>query len=80
MALDFMSLLSIMVGEFVSNKLGRLMLYPALAVGAISVLYLYHTEIQSVGDLREYLLIQMYPLLVMPIIMKGMGLCFPSSP
>ena len=69
MALSLMSLLSIMVGEFVANKLGRLTLYPALVIGALAVLYWYHTEIQGTSDLRGYLLIQMYPLLVMPIML-----------
>jgi len=69
MALGCMSLLSVMVGEFVANKLGKLMLYPALALGASSVLYWYHTETQGMGDLRSYLLVLAYPLLIMPIML-----------
>jgi len=54
MALSLMSLLSIMVGEFVANKLGRLTLYPALVIGAIAVLYWYHREIQETSDCRVW--------------------------
>ena len=69
MAVAFMSLVSIIIGEFISVKLGRYLLLPLLILGLFSVIFWYYTESNGVGDLRIYAFVQYYPVLVMPIIL-----------
>ncbi len=71
MTIAFMSLLAIIVGEHVSTRLGRNMLWPLLAIGAISVIYWDYSEAQNAGDLRLYGLVQFLPMLIIPAILLG---------
>jgi len=67
MTLGFMGLLSAMLGERVSPRAARVSLVPLLILGAGSVAYWYLTEINGVGDLRPYLLVQFLPLIAVPV-------------
>jgi hypothetical protein len=58
MTLGFMGLVTALLAERVSVRLGRWLFAPLLAVGAISVLYWYWTETHGAGDLRIYGLVQ----------------------
>lgn len=69
MTLAFMSLFSIILGEHISETLGKRSLLPLLLAGVASVLYWSFTESRGVGDLRPYVLIQFMPILLMPLIM-----------
>ncbi len=69
MTIAFMSLLSIIVAEFISLKAGRLMLFPLLGLGVGSVFYWIWTETQHAGDLRLYGLVQFLPMLLIPMIL-----------
>ncbi len=69
MTIAFMSLAAIIVGEHVSESLGRRMLWPLLAIGAVSVFYWNYSESQNAGDLRLYGLVQFLPLLLIPAIL-----------
>ena len=69
MTIAFMALYSIIISEFVSEKLGRLCLIPLLLLGIASVLYWWYTESQGVGDLRFYALVQFFPLLTIPLLL-----------
>jgi hypothetical protein len=62
--LAFMGFLSAILGEYVSVRLGRVVLAPAVLAGLISVLY-WHWF----GDLRFYYWIQLIPLLMVPVVM-----------
>ena len=64
MTIAFMSLLATTLGERISARAGRLLLFPLLAVGAGSVLYWKYS-----GDLRLYALVQFYPLLALPLML-----------
>lgn len=64
MAVAFMSLFALVLGEFVSPKLGKALLWPLLGIGLYSVLYWHYVD-----DLRMYLLVQFLPMLLMPLIM-----------
>jgi len=64
MAIAFMALFSIVISEFISEKKGRLILFPILIVGLLSVLYWV-----ILNDLSPYLLVQFYPMLAIPIIL-----------
>lgn len=69
MTIAFMSLLAIIVGEHVSESLGRRLLWPLLAIGAVSVFYWDYSESQHAGDLRLYGLVQFLPMLLIPAIL-----------
>lgn len=69
MTLAFMALLAIIVGEHVSARLGRILLWPLLAIGAASVVYWAWSESRFAGDLRPYGLVQFLPMLLIPVLM-----------
>ena len=75
MTLAFMSLFSIVLGEHVSETLGKRLLLPLLIAGAGSVLYWDITEAAGRGDLRAYGLVQFLPILLIPAIL----LMYPSA-
>jgi len=64
MTIAFMALFSIVISEFISYKKGRLILFPALITGLVSVLYWV-----IFNDLRFYALVQFYPMLAIPVIL-----------
>lgn len=64
MTVAFMALLSILVGEFIDLRSGRVMLVPASVIGSLSVLIWVLFD-----DLRFYGLVQFYPMLAIPIIL-----------
>lgn len=71
MTIAFMSLLSIVVGEHISEPSGKRLLWPLLAIGAFSVIYWAYTESRHAGDLRLYGLVQFLPMLLIPAILLG---------
>lgn len=62
MTIAFMSLFATTIGERISMKAGRLLLFPLIAAGGVSVLYWRFS-----GDLRPYVLVQFLPLLALPL-------------
>ncbi|WP_034061702.1 ceramidase domain-containing protein [Lacinutrix jangbogonensis] len=70
MTLLFMALSSIIISEFINDKIGKKFLLPMLLLGLFSVLYWVFFE-----DLSLYVFIQFYPMLVIPIVL----VCFKSS-
>ncbi len=70
MTIGFAGLFSIVMGEFVSMRIGRRLLPPLLVVGVASVAYWAVTESYGVGDLRPYALVQFLPMLLIPIILS----------
>jgi hypothetical protein len=69
MTIMFMSLFSIIISEYVSDRTGRLLLWPLIILGALSVVYWFLGEQKGVGDLRPYALVQFLPLLLIPLIL-----------
>lgn len=69
MTIGFTAFFSLLVGESISVRLGRLVLLPLLVLGIASVLYWHRTEIADSGDLRFYLLIQFLPMILTPYIL-----------
>ncbi|HET6346844.1 MAG TPA: alkaline phytoceramidase, partial [Myxococcota bacterium] len=69
MTLGFMGFFAGVIGERISQRAYRLLLWPLVGVGVASVLYWYASEIQGRGDLRLYALVQFFPLLLIPLIM-----------
>ncbi len=75
MTIVFMSLLAAIAGEAIGPVAGGIALAPLLLVGAGSVLWWHYTEQAGVGDLRLYVLVQYYPMILIPMIL----LLFPSA-
>ena len=69
MTIAFMSFLAIVLGEYLSPRLGARLLVPLLVVGAGSVFYWGWTESHGRGDLRAYALVQFLPMLLSPVLM-----------
>jgi len=66
MAIGFMSLLSIVIYEYISPRAGKFILLPAILLGISSVIYWILTEEHGVGDLRAYILVAFFPVLLTP--------------
>ena len=69
MTLAFMALYSIVITEFISEAIGRRLLFPLLLAGLCSVLYWWFTELNGIGDLRYYIVVQFFPVVTIPIIL-----------
>lgn len=65
----FMALFAIVLGEFVDLRLGKVMLLPLALYGIFSLAYWYWSELQGMGDLRFYILVQLVPIVTMPLIL-----------
>ena len=68
MTIAFMSLVSIVISEYLSATAGRKLLLPLLVVGIASVVYWAWTESLGAGDLRPYAVVQFLPMLLIPIV------------
>ncbi|GAA4236294.1 ceramidase domain-containing protein [Postechiella marina] len=64
MTIVFMSFVTIIITEFISVKIGRLILIPLLLLGVTSVLYWV-----AYGELKPYVFIQFYPMLAIPVVL-----------
>ncbi len=68
MTIGFMSFVAIVVGEYFSARVAKIVLLPLLFVGASSVFYWAHSEALGRGDLRAYAVVQFVPMLLIPMI------------
>lgn len=64
MTLAFMALFSIVISEFINDKIGRTLLIPFLIIGMVSILFWLIFD-----DLRIYALVQFFPVVTIPIIL-----------
>jgi hypothetical protein len=64
MTLGFMGLVSTILAERVSLRLGRALLIPLVLVGLGSVVYWYWSELGGHGDLRPYIVVQFGSLII----------------
>jgi hypothetical protein len=69
MTIGFAGLFAIILGEFVSPRIGRAVVIPLLIVGIASVEYWAWTEVNGVGDLRPYAVVQFLPMLLLVVIL-----------
>ncbi|WP_242202577.1 ceramidase domain-containing protein [Aestuariivivens insulae] len=74
MTIVFMTLVTIIISEFIKPKLGKVLLMPLILVGILSVCYWV-----GFSDLRPYVLIQFYPMFAMPIILISFKSSFTKS-
>ncbi len=75
MTLSFMAFFAFVLSVHLSERLGRVLLWPLVVLGISSVLYWAHTESINAGDLRFYAVVQFLPMILIPAIV----LMFPSS-
>ena len=66
MTIGFAGLFSLILGEFVSPRIGRTVLIPLLLIGVASVEYWAYTETNGQGDLRPYVVVQFLPMMLVP--------------
>lgn len=69
MTLAFMGLVSAMISERLSVAAGFHLLPVLLLIGAGSVVWWWHTETVGAGDLRFYAAVQVYAVLVLPVLL-----------
>lgn len=69
MTIAFMSMFSVIIGEFISLDWGKFALWPLVVLGVFSVFYWQSTEMNGEGDLRLYALVQFLPILLIPLIL-----------
>jgi hypothetical protein len=63
-----MSFFSIVISRYINQRCGFILLLPLVAIGIISVLSWYYSEMNGHGDLRLYALVQFLPMLAIPLI------------
>ncbi len=69
MTLVFMALMSAAIAERVHARIGAGLLLPFLALGVLAIDVWRRGELTGVGDLRFYVLVQFYPMLMIPLLM-----------
>lgn len=69
MTVAFMALFSIIIGEFISCRIGKRVFWFLIVFGVFSIYYWNYTESNGEGDLRLYILVQFLPLLLIPLIL-----------
>jgi hypothetical protein len=77
MAVAFMALLSAVIKDRVSERLGRALLWPLIVAGAASIAHWQWSELEGRGDLRPYAVVQFLPMLQIPLMLllfRGGGL------
>jgi len=79
MTIAFMAFCSVVVGEYLSIKLGPRMLWPLICIGFLSVVYWAYTESLGRGDLRPYGVVQFLPGLLIPMILLMFKSAFSNS-
>ena len=67
-SLAFMSFFTVIIGEYVDEKIAGRLFIPLLFLGLSSVVYWYWSETVGKGDLRLYILIQFLPIVLIPVI------------
>jgi hypothetical protein len=63
MTLVFASFFTLIIKDYLSEKLARYAFYPLIAFGLGSIFYWHYTELTGQGDLRLYAFMQFYPMI-----------------
>jgi hypothetical protein len=69
MTIVFAAFVSSVISERINSKAGLFLLLPFLVAGAASVIYWGFSERAGMGDVRPYMFVHFYPLLLIPVIM-----------
>jgi hypothetical protein len=68
-AVTFMALFAIIITQYLNRRIGVLLFAPLVFLGAATVFYWHLSESRGNGDLRPYLLTQIYPAVAIPLIL-----------
>ncbi len=68
-AMMFMALFAIVIAERINRRAGALLFVPLVLLGAATVWYWHLSEVWGRGDLRPYLLTQIFPVFAIPLIL-----------
>jgi len=68
MTIIFMSITCATIAELINEKIGLILLFPLVLLGAESVFWWVFGEENGHGDLRLYFLIQYFPMVLIPLI------------
>ena len=77
MTVAFMALFSAVIQDRVSERLGRILLWPLVIAGVATIAWWYWSELAGRGDLRPYAVVQFLPMLLIPLMLllfSGRGL------
>lgn len=77
MTVAFMALFSAVIQDRVSERLGRVLLWPLVIAGIATIIWWYRSELEGRGDLRPYAVVQFLPMLLIPLMLllfRGRGL------
>ena len=69
MSMAFMSFTAAIISDRINAKVGLCLLFPLLIAGAAGAAYWLVSELKGAGDLRFYGAVQLFPALLIPIIM-----------
>lgn len=69
MTLMFMPIFSLLIYDFVDEKIGQILFFLLVPLGVFSILYWQYTEALGQGDLRFYVFVQFFPMLIAPFIL-----------
>ena len=69
MTFMFMPLFALLIYDFMGKKIGERLFYVLIVLGVISVWYWRYTESNGQGDLRLYVFVQFFPMLIAPFIL-----------
>lgn len=69
-AFSFIFLFTAVISERVSLRLATMSLLPLLIYSLVSIFYWYFTEIAGYGDMRAYILVQLLPMILIPLLIK----------
>jgi hypothetical protein len=75
MTLMFMPIFSLLIYDFVGTKIGQIAFWILIPVGIFSIFYWQHTESIGQGDLRFYVFVQFFPMVIAPFVL----LLFPKK-
>ncbi|MGE3318215.1 MAG: hypothetical protein AB7I18_02875 [Candidatus Berkiella sp.] len=66
---SFICLFSAVLAERISTKLAAISFIPMVVYSIAAVIYWYVTETSGAGDMRPYILVQLLPLMLIPLLM-----------
>lgn len=69
MSLAFMSFFCIVVSDYLSQRVAKIVLLPLIVLAAAAVLYWRYTESIGAGDLRFYVLVQFLPVILIALVL-----------
>jgi len=68
MTLMFMPLFALLIYDFIGRRAGEVAFYLLIPIGILSIFYWQYSESIGQGDLRLYVFVQFFPIIIVPFI------------